>query len=460
MKRHNILLISLMLISGTIFSSCSCSNDNNIQFSDGTDLKTIDKRIVFTLSEDKSYYKVKMNEEKKNTSDMVIIPSSYMDKPVLEIEDNALDSYKYIQEVVFPNSITKFGKNVLKDCNNITKITLPFNSEDNNFIGYLFGEDKYTSYSKITPKLTTITINNGKSIPEGAFYQISSLTNIYLPSDLERIEDKAFYGCNNLNNISIPNSINYVGEEAFYKCESLDTRTYKNCLYLGNTSNRYLVMIDITSGAEKIESHEDCKAISLKTRLDSITGIEITNKVESISIKSTNGLSSLNNISVYEGNPNYRSNNNCRALIDSRTSTLVLGCKSSLLTDTLGILHIGKEAFKETIVNEEKTITIPSTVLDIGESAFESCTKLTYLQINKKVTTLPKNLCLNCENLNSLFLPKNVRTIYEGAFVNTKLNIVYFGCSEEEFNNDYITTDRETKIKLSMANQKTFNYSF
>ena len=64
---------------------------------------------------------------------------------------------------------------------------------------------------------------------------------------------------------------------------------------------------------------------------------------------------------VDEGNSVYDSRNNCNAIIETSTTTLILGCT---------------------------TTNIPNSVESIGESAFSGCSGLTSVTIPNSVTSI------------------------------------------------------------------------
>ena len=78
------------------------------------------------------------------------------------------------------------------------------------------------------------------------------------------------------------------------------------------------------------------------------------------------GCTGLASINVTEGNSVYDSRNNCNAIIESSTNTLILGCKNSTIPDT--ITSIGQSAFAG--YTGLMNITIPNSVTSIGAYAF------------------------------------------------------------------------------------------
>ena len=98
-------------------------------------------------------------------------------------------------------------------------------------------------------------------------------------------------------------------------------------------------------------------------------------------------------ISVAEGNPVYDSRENCNAIIETATNTLVLGCKNT---------------------------NIPSTVTAIGERAFRNCADLTSIKFPDNLVSIGE-LAFEETGLISVELPARLSSIGFKAFVCNKL---------------------------------------
>ena len=80
---------------------------------------------------------------------------------------------------------------------------------------------------------------------------------------------------------------------------------------------------------------------------------------------------SMQSIIVDKDNPIYDSRNDCNAIIESETNTLVCGCQNTIIPN--GVEKIANSAFKGCVLL--KSINIPDSVTSIGESAFYGCSK-------------------------------------------------------------------------------------
>ena len=128
--------------------------------------------------------------------------------------------------------------------------------------------------------------------------------------------------------------------------------------------------------------------------------------------------SSLTSIIVSPANSTYDSRNNCNAIIESSSNTLIAGCKSTVIPDN--VTTIGEKAFNgssgltsiaipESVTSIQKdaffgcssltSVTVPNSVKEIGRSAFESCTSLTSVSIGSGVTSIGERAFYGCSGL-------------------------------------------------------------
>jgi hypothetical protein len=80
----------------------------------------------------------------------------------------------------------------------------------------------------------------------------------------------------------------------------------------------------------------------------------------------------LHTIKVDKYNPRYDSRNNCNAIIETSTNTLIQGCKNSFIPDS--VTKIGEYAFYG--CRSLTSIEIPNSVRRIDNFAFYYCSKL------------------------------------------------------------------------------------
>ena len=132
----------------------------------------------------------------------------------------------------------------------------------------------------------------------------------------------------------------------------------------------------------------------------------------------------MTSITVESGNSKYDSRDNCNAIIETATNTLISGCKSTIIPNT--VTSIGEHAFDR--CTGMTSISIPNSVTTIGQSAFYGC-QFPVLHLPKSVTSVgTSNKCADicyCYNptpptgggytSDRLYVPKGSLTAYATA---------------------------------------------
>ena len=144
----------------------------------------------------------------------------------------------------------------------------------------------------------------------------------------------------------------------------------------------------------------------------SLTSVTIGNSVTSIGMGAFSGCSGLTSISVAMGNTVYDSRNNCNAIIETATNTLMSGCQKTIIHNS--VTSIGYGAFSG--CTGLTSITIPNSVTCIRDYAFYNCSSLTAITIPNSVTSIGYGAFSGCTGLTSITIPNSVTSIGESAF--------------------------------------------
>lgn len=373
--------------------------------------------------------KYRLDEETKTAEVVELIDDVQLDDEKLTAEQlmNAIFN-GYEGDIIIPETIefnevsyrvTSIGERAFQDCENLTSITIPdsvtsigefaFDGCESLTTKVVIGEKiidgiKYLLYCNRTAEVIqkSSRYKGDIIIPEtvefkGVTYRVTSigseaftwcekLKSITIPNSITSIGDRVFYQCTGLTSITIPESVTSIGKRAFENCKKLTSVIIPdNVNSVGNGTFSWcfaLTEIVIPDSVKSIgyEAFEFCS---------SLNSIVIPARVTEIGESAFVGCSALTSIIVAEGNPRYDSRENCNAIIETATNTLIRGCSQTI---------------------------IPESITEIGEEAFNACDSLTSIIIPENVTSIGAEAFRHCESLKSITIPVSVKSIGGMAF--------------------------------------------
>ena len=228
--------------------------------------------------------------------------------------------------------------------------------------------DLYYNITSSSEPYTVEVTSSGSASYSGSVTIPETVTYDGITYNVTSIEGSAFGNCSLLTSVTIGNSVTSIGEMAFRGCKGL-------------------------------------------------TSIIIPNSVTSIGSEAFSECSGLTSVVVEEGNTMYDSRENCNALIETASNTLITGCKNTIIPNS--VTSIGIRAFSD--CSGLTSITIPNSVTSIGDGAFSYCSGLTSITIPNSVTSIGDGAFSYCYGLTSITIPNTVTSIG---------NLVFSGCSK------------------------------
>ncbi len=290
---------------------------------------------------------------------------------VTTISDMAFAYNKNLVSIIIPDSVTNIYSQVFYKCTNLELVTIP---------------------------------NSVTSIGFGAFEDCESLKSIEIPNNVTTIESSTFGNCKSLTSISIPDSVTSIDYDAFRKCTGLISVTMPDSVTnIGKNAFSGCTKLTSITIPDSVTSIGDY-AFSY---CGSLTNITIPNSVTSIGENVFRGCESLTFLSVGADNPRYSSVDG--VLFDKEQTTLIQYPASK----------------------PDKSYTIPNSVTNIGEAAFEGCTSLNAITIPESVISIDDYAFEDCSSLASITIPDSVTSIGDYAFKNSSFyNAVDNWCSE------------------------------
>jgi hypothetical protein len=142
-----------------------------------------------------------------------------------------------------------------------------------------------------------------------------------------------------------------------------------------------------------------------------LSSIDIPNSVTNIGGTAFQDCSGLTSIVVEAGNTVYDSRNNCNAIIKTETNELIVGCKNTVIPNT--VTSIGGSAFSG--CSGLTSIDIPNSVTSIGNLAFNGCSGLTSVTVGATTPIAIGSDCFTNRANATLYVPKGSKAAYEAA---------------------------------------------
>ena len=246
-------------------------------------------------SEDKT---VEVTRGSNKYSGAVTIPASVtynsITYSVTSIGDYAFASCSGLTSINIPAGVTSIGKWAFYSCSGLRSIVVGDGNSVYDSRGNCNAIIETASNTLILGCKKTIIPSSVTSIGNYVFSNCTGLRSIVIPASVTSIGERAFYYCTGLRSIVIPASVTSIGESAFQSCTGLRS---------------IVIPASVTSIGE--------------SAFQSCTG--------------------LTSIVVDEENTAYDSRNNCNAIIETASNTLILGCKKTIIP--AGVTSIGKNAF-------------------------------------------------------------------------------------------------------------------
>ncbi len=259
---------------------------------------------------------------------------------LLEIEEAALSSTP-LTAIIIPGSVKTIGMGAFSDCDQLVSVEIP--SSVTTLAPHAFME---------CDKLTTVKIGGGiSSINESTFARCYSLSNVTLPSSLTTIGDAAFNSCKAIKSVAFPTTLTVIGDHAFQ--------------YTGLTSVNLGGNNKMTAIGEW--AFANCPDLTTVQLNDNISTIGKGAFFDDPSLFEFNMPASCNEVKEY---------------VFKGTSAI----------DTSSVVHSGIEkinAFAMKGWNHVTTFTLPSSLIYIGNNAFEGWDNMIRLNA-EALSTVPE----------------------------------------------------------------------
>ncbi|MBR2138863.1 MAG: leucine-rich repeat domain-containing protein [Bacilli bacterium] len=432
-----IILVLLLLLSLVTFTSCNTGSTNE-------DINKIKISIVESTLKD-SYYiddfnitTIKLKVEKNDTFEEINLTP-------LMIEN-------------YPESFTT-GTTTLKvkyeDAT--TTLTLYFIERETYTEGleFILSSDlssyqvvNYTGSEKNVIIPSVYQYLPVESIKSYAFNNNEQVETIKLPDTIKQIGANAFNGCTNLYSINLPYSIDTIGNAAFYDCTNLRSITIPKTIQTINEYAFYNVKLVYTDSSDYKQWNEKAfndNNVYIYENLNLSNIYKYFNMFEYYEDENITILNCLTKESTIVI-PDEINNKKVTIIGDYSFSDLT---NATNITIGNNVEIIKSHAFTNIGV---ETITIPSSVKEIGVYAFSGCENLQDVIFNEGLEIIRRSVfsaCMaltqaifpstltavedytfqNCYNLAKVYIPKSVEIMGENVFYQARKATLYLEAS-------------------------------
>ena len=357
------------------------------------------------------------------------------------------------------------------------------------------GENSVTSmwlpWENNMAEITRVVVEEGvTTVGGGAFKDLSALETVELPEGIESVGMSAFDGCVSLTELELPSTVTEIGETAFKDCTSLYSvglpeglRTigpyaFEFCEFLNDIK---LPSTVTALGAGAFAGCESLYSMKLPSSLRSIgkntfdgcaalTALDIPAGVESIGEGTFAGCVSLTELTLHEGLRSIAVN----AFGDSGLKAVTIPASVTEIEDyafdwcsTLERIDVaaGSTAYASadgvlfdagmtTLIKYPegktgKSYTVPDGVTALGPGSMFSVPALEEVTLPDSVTSLGKFALNECENLTVVNIGAGLKTVGFAAFKFTALTDVYYAGTAEQWR--AILVEENNDILLNAA---------
>ena len=256
--------------------------------------------------------------------------------------------------------VVRVGYQAFVNCRNVTEVVLPNTVTELYLYSFAYsGIKRFTlprsvsiiHYAALTEtdSLETIIVDSENPVFDSrnncnAIIETASNTLVrgcitsFVPDGITAIGSGAFLSCCAHDwTIELPNSVTRIETQAFNSCDLTDIKLSNNLQYVGYSA----------FGGSKL------------------TSVVIPASVTEMGIGAFS-VNSLTSLVVDEANSVFDSRDNCNAIIETATNTLVCGLPVTIIPNS--VTAIGRDAFRE--LWNLNTITLPSSITRIDDHAF------------------------------------------------------------------------------------------
>lgn len=273
-------------------------------------------------------------------------------------------------------------------CTRLPEITIPNRTETIEQYGFAY-----------CYQLSHCTLGNRLRLIDRYAFRSTLLTYVHFPNSLERINAYAF-SYTQPDTIAIPASVQYIDRSVWWYCSNIDT-------------------IWVEAGNSHYDSRNGCSAINETASnvlfQGSNTGT-VPDGIVEVSSQAFANMTLNTRITLPNSAVTFRTDafqNVPKTLYNDHTFAHLPESFSGTYTIPAGITTIATSAFN---MNNLSGVTIPATVTRIEDYAFQSCNFLRTVSLPESLVHIGQGAFSGCGILQSIVIPTRIRELYSYTF--------------------------------------------
>ncbi len=235
-----------------------------------------------------------------------------------------------------------------------------------------------------------------KEIKEKTFSGCYGLTEVLLPTNVEKIGRQAFWHCP-IKSIDFPSALVEIGEEAFISCNLEEVSLPDNIKDLGVgafSQNRLMTSISFSKGMKALPK-------DVCSYCEQLVDVKIPEGIETIEYGAFSYCSRLSHVTLPESVVGLGD------AIFMNSGIVTFEFPKSISTVPSGMFRS---------CNYLSEISMPSTITIIGNGAFEDCENLSVVNLSESVVSIERSAFEGCKSLKEITLPAQLNFIGQRSF--------------------------------------------
>ncbi|MBE7074940.1 MAG: leucine-rich repeat domain-containing protein [Clostridiales bacterium] len=344
--------------------------DNNVKFN--FTINMAKELLTYVINEDMQTAGVKKAQDAVICGNLElidkIIAANGKEYLVTDIEENAFENCTELTDIILPDTLLNIKNKAFLNCT-----SLNYNKENEG----LYLGSKTNPYLVLTgtesKDIEEININqNCKALGARAFHNCKNLTNLTLPNGIKVLGYQSLVYCTSLTELILPNSITYLDNGVFGFATSLESITFPD-------SVEYI-------GIQTFYSCTSLKYVKLPLNLNKIPDVTFYNcdLLQEVIIP--------DNVKYIGGSAFFK----CKKLVNIN------------LPDS--VEYIGKFAFSDCILIDVK---LPKCLKELHKCAFQNCNSMTDVSLPSGLEYIGDYALNHCNNATNktLTIPSTIKQI-------------------------------------------------